>query len=227
PPQCFLRDRGGPEVGVVEDRPAIAAVDEGGRQVGLPDPLGQPGALRSDAELALELVGHAAALGDPVTLGEGGEDRLVPPAADDLDLTAGDERREALEEFGPLDAEPGQQRAGVVEGDVHAGMAVEGVEHRQVGPLVGLGDDPAEVAEKAGVSTAAVSFAFSSPDRLNTATASRILDIAQELGYRPDPVARMLTQRRTGAIGVLTPQDLSVIFTNPFFGTFSAGIAGV
>ncbi len=37
----------------------------------------------------------------------------------------------------------------------------------------------------------------------------------------------MLTQRRTGAIGVLTPQDLSVIFNNPFFGTFSAGIAGV
>jgi DNA-binding LacI/PurR family transcriptional regulator len=85
----------------------------------------------------------------------------------------------------------------------------------------------ADVAEKAGVSKTAVSFAFNNPDRLNSTTASRILDIAQELGYRPDPVARMLTQRRTGAIGVLTPQDLSVIFANPFFGTFSAGIAGV
>jgi len=85
----------------------------------------------------------------------------------------------------------------------------------------------ADVAEKAGVSKTAVSFAFNSPDRLNSATATRILDVAQELGYRPDPVARMLTQRRTGAIGVLTPQDLSVIFSNPFFGTFSAGIAGV
>jgi DNA-binding LacI/PurR family transcriptional regulator len=85
----------------------------------------------------------------------------------------------------------------------------------------------ADVAEKAGVSKTAVSFAFNNPDRLNTATANRILDIAHELGYRPDPVARMLTQRKTGAIGVLTPQDLSVIFTNPFFGSFSAGIAGV
>ncbi len=83
----------------------------------------------------------------------------------------------------------------------------------------------ADVAERAGVSKTAVSFAFNSPDRLNTATASRILGIAQELGYRPDPVARMLTQRRTGAIGILTPQDLSVIFTNPFFGMFNAGIA--
>ena len=85
----------------------------------------------------------------------------------------------------------------------------------------------ADVAEKAGVSKTAVSFAFNSPDRLNAATASRILDVAQELGYRPDPVARMLSQRRTGAIGVLTPQELSVIFTNPFFAAFSAGIAGV
>jgi DNA-binding LacI/PurR family transcriptional regulator len=85
----------------------------------------------------------------------------------------------------------------------------------------------ADVAEKAGVSKTAVSFAFNNPDRLNATTAGRILDIAQELGYRPDPVARMLTARRTGAIGVLTPQDLSVIFANPFFGSFSAGIAGV
>jgi DNA-binding LacI/PurR family transcriptional regulator len=85
----------------------------------------------------------------------------------------------------------------------------------------------ADVAERAGVSKTAVSFAFNNPERLNAGTAGRILDIARELGYRPDPVARMLTQRRTGSIGVLTPQDLSVIFTNPFFGAFSAGIAGV
>ncbi len=85
----------------------------------------------------------------------------------------------------------------------------------------------ADVAERAGVSKTAVSFAFNNPDRLNVDTASRILDIASELGYRPDPVARMLTQRRTGSIGILTPQDLSVIFTNPFFGSFSAGIAAV
>lgn len=85
----------------------------------------------------------------------------------------------------------------------------------------------ADVAARAGVSKTAVSFAFNNPDRLNVVTATRILGIANELGYRPDPVARMLTQRRTGSIGVLTPQDLSIIFTNPFFGAFSAGIAVV
>jgi alanine racemase len=83
----------------------------------------------------------------------------------------------------------------------------------------------ADVAREAGVSKTAVSFAFNSPDRLAPETASRILDVADALGYRPHPVARMLTQRQTWSLGVLTPQALSVIFSNPFFGAFSEGVA--
>jgi DNA-binding LacI/PurR family transcriptional regulator len=83
----------------------------------------------------------------------------------------------------------------------------------------------ADVAREAGVSKTAVSFAFNSPDRLAPETASRILDVADSLGYRPHPVARMLTQRQTLTLGVLTPQALSVIFSNPFFGAFSEGVA--
>jgi DNA-binding LacI/PurR family transcriptional regulator len=85
----------------------------------------------------------------------------------------------------------------------------------------------ADVAEAAGVSKTAVSFAFNNPGRLNVDTASRIMEVADSLGYRPDPVARMLTQRRTGTIGLLTPQALATIFSNPFFGMFSAGVAMV
>ena len=83
----------------------------------------------------------------------------------------------------------------------------------------------ADVAREAGVSKTAVSFAFNSPERLSPETAVRILEVADSLGYRPHPVARMLTQRRTGTIGVLTPQVLSVVFSNPFFGMFSEGVA--
>ncbi len=83
----------------------------------------------------------------------------------------------------------------------------------------------ADVARAAGVSKTAVSFAFNSPERLNPETAERILEVADDLGYRPHPVARMLTQRRTGTIGVLTPQALSVAFSNPFFGLFNEGVA--
>ena len=83
----------------------------------------------------------------------------------------------------------------------------------------------ADVAREAGVSKTAVSFAFNSPDRLAPATATRIRMIADTLGYRPHPVARMLAQRQTFTLGVLTPQALSVIFSNPFFGAFSEGVA--
>ena len=83
----------------------------------------------------------------------------------------------------------------------------------------------ADVAREAGVSKTAVSFAFNSPDRLAPETALRIRAVAEHLGYRPNPVARMLTQRQTMTIGVLTPQALSVIFSNPFFALFSEGVA--
>lgn len=83
----------------------------------------------------------------------------------------------------------------------------------------------ADVAREAGVSKAAVSFAFNTPERLNTDTVTRIREIATGLDYRPDPVARMLAQRRTWTIGLLTPQGLDSILTNPYFGEFSAGIA--
>src|SRR4051794_21203903 len=83
----------------------------------------------------------------------------------------------------------------------------------------------ADVAREAGVSKTAVSFAFNNPDRLSPETATRIREVAEALGYRPHPVARMLTQGETMALGVLTPQALSVIFSNPFFGAFNEGVA--
>jgi alanine racemase len=93
------------------------------------------------------------------------------------------------------------------------------VEQRTIRPRI------ADVAREAGVSKTAVSFAFNKPDRLSADTAQRIRQVADELGYTPHPVARMLSQRETLTIGVLTPQALSVIFSNPFFGAFSEGVA--
>lgn len=83
----------------------------------------------------------------------------------------------------------------------------------------------ADVAREAGVSKTAVSFAFNNPGRLASGTAMRIREVAENLGYRPDPVARMLAQRRTMTLGVLTPQPLAVVFSNPFFALFGEGVA--
>jgi hypothetical protein len=64
------------------------------------------------------------------------------------------------------------------------------------------------VAAAAGVSRTAVSFAFNDPARISEATRKRILEVADDLGYRPDTVARMLSHRRTGSLGVLLPQGI-------------------
>ena len=101
----------------------------------------------------------------------------------------------------------------VFEGDVPA------VDQRSIRPRIG------DVAREAGVSKTAVSFAFNSPARLAPGTAIRIRAVADRLGYTPHPVARMLSQGETRTIGVLTPQALAVIFSNPFFGAFTEGVA--
>lgn len=85
----------------------------------------------------------------------------------------------------------------------------------------------ADVARQAGVSKAAVSFAFNNPARLSTETAKRIRRVATDLGYRPHPVARMLTAGSTATIGILSPQALPQVFANPFFPLFAEGVATV
>lgn len=59
-----------------------------------------------------------------------------------------------------------------------------------------------DVAEKAGVSIATVSFAFRRPERVKESTREAVLAAAHELGYVPNASARGLAQRRTGALGL-------------------------
>ncbi|NJM41240.1 MAG: LacI family transcriptional regulator [Anaerolineae bacterium] len=84
-----------------------------------------------------------------------------------------------------------------------------------------------DIAHHAGVSKTAVSFAFNVPGRLSEETTQHILEVAQELGYTPNPIARSLNTRRTNAIGILVPQDIPDVLTNPFFPGLMAGIGQV
>jgi alanine racemase len=83
----------------------------------------------------------------------------------------------------------------------------------------------ADVAAEAGVSKAAVSFAFNNPERLNVGTAARIRDVAGQLGYRPRYSDRIVIGKSNMTIGLLSYQDLSVVFGNPFFAELCAGVA--
>jgi DNA-binding LacI/PurR family transcriptional regulator len=84
-----------------------------------------------------------------------------------------------------------------------------------------------DVAELAGVSKTAVSFAFNQPEHLNAATRDRILAAAEQLGYRPSPIARRLAARRTRQIGLVVPQSSHDIFANPFLPELVRGIGDV
>ncbi|PKL23567.1 MAG: LacI family transcriptional regulator [Spirochaetae bacterium HGW-Spirochaetae-3] len=81
-----------------------------------------------------------------------------------------------------------------------------------------------DIALKAGVSKTTVSFAFNNPSKLSAATRERVLRIAEELGYVPDPIARTLTTKRIGAIGLLLPQPIHEALRNPYLGELTQGI---
>ncbi|MFH2113241.1 MAG: LacI family DNA-binding transcriptional regulator, partial [Spirochaetota bacterium] len=81
-----------------------------------------------------------------------------------------------------------------------------------------------DIAERAGVSKTTVSFAFNEPSKLSSATCARVRAMAAQLGYVPDPVARTLTTRRTGSVGILLPQPVQEALQNPYLGEILQGI---
>lgn len=68
------------------------------------------------------------------------------------------------------------------------------------------------VAEACGVSASTVSRAFSRPDLVKQDVRERILRIADEMGYRPNRIARGLATGKLGMIGLIVTD-----ITNPFF----------
>jgi LacI family transcriptional regulator, repressor for deo operon, udp, cdd, tsx, nupC, and nupG len=69
-----------------------------------------------------------------------------------------------------------------------------------------------DVARAAGVAPSTVSRAFSRPGRVNADTAERIRRVAEELGYRANPLARALSTSRTRMIAFAVPD-----VANPFY----------
>lgn len=82
----------------------------------------------------------------------------------------------------------------------------------------------ADVARRAGVSAAAVSFAVNDRPGVSPETRSRILDAAQELGWRPSASARALTEARTRAIGLVLARDAAQLELDAFFVRFLSGV---
>lgn len=76
-----------------------------------------------------------------------------------------------------------------------------------------------DVAKAAGVSTATVSRVLSNPETVKLSTRQRVLQIIEELNYRPNALARQLRTQETKTIVVIVPN-----LSNPLFSEAIQGI---
>jgi LacI family repressor for deo operon, udp, cdd, tsx, nupC, and nupG len=81
-----------------------------------------------------------------------------------------------------------------------------------------------DVAARAGVSKAAVSFALNNRPGVSSGTRERILLAAAELGFTANSSARALSNRRSGNIGLVMARAHETLSADPFFPAFIAGI---
>ena len=82
----------------------------------------------------------------------------------------------------------------------------------------------ADVARRAGVSPAAVSFAVNDRPGVSEETRERVLEVARELGWRPSASARALTEARARAIGLVLARDPAQLEVDSFFVRFLSGL---
>jgi DNA-binding LacI/PurR family transcriptional regulator len=84
-----------------------------------------------------------------------------------------------------------------------------------------------DIARVSGFSKTSVSFAFNDPKRLSKATVDKIMLIAKNLGYFPDPLARNMSLQKHFSIGFLLPQNINHTMNNPYILKVIEGISQV
>jgi LacI family transcriptional regulator len=80
-----------------------------------------------------------------------------------------------------------------------------------------------DIANRLGVSVSTVSRALGGYTDIAPSTRQRVLQAAQEMGYRPNVIARMLQKQCTDTIGFIIPTH-GPRFSDPFFSELLAGI---
>ncbi|WP_433087442.1 LacI family DNA-binding transcriptional regulator [Dactylosporangium sp. CA-052675] len=82
----------------------------------------------------------------------------------------------------------------------------------------------AEIAARAGVSIGAVSYALNGRPGVSAQTRARILDIANDIGWRPSVAARSLSGSQAHSVGLIIARPADTLGVEPFFMRFIAGL---
>ncbi|QCV87942.1 LacI family DNA-binding transcriptional regulator [Acidipropionibacterium jensenii] len=81
-----------------------------------------------------------------------------------------------------------------------------------------------DIAEKLGISTAAVSYALNDRPGVSGATRQRVLDLADEMGWQPHSIARSLRSNRAMSVGMVLARDAEEVANEPFYSYVQAGV---
>jgi DNA-binding LacI/PurR family transcriptional regulator len=81
-----------------------------------------------------------------------------------------------------------------------------------------------DIAERAGVSKGAVSYALNGRPGVSDDTRERILRIARDLGWYPNRAARALSAARADSCGLVLARPANILALEPFFMEFLAGV---
>lgn len=84
-----------------------------------------------------------------------------------------------------------------------------------------------DVAARAKVSTATVSYVINGSNRVSDDTRARVLQAVKELGYQPNALARGLVMDQTRNIGLVIPHTAEYVFSDPYFAELLKGIGTV
>ena len=82
----------------------------------------------------------------------------------------------------------------------------------------------ADIADKAGVSKGAVSFALNGRPGVSDATRARILQIAEQMSWRPHSAARALGASRVDSVGLVIARPARTLGVEPFFAHLLSGL---
>lgn len=80
-----------------------------------------------------------------------------------------------------------------------------------------------DIAKQTGFSITTVSRALAGYDDVNAETRQQIMQVAMQLGYQPNGVARQLRNQKTDTIGIIMPAD-DTRFSDDFFSELVMGV---
>lgn len=84
-----------------------------------------------------------------------------------------------------------------------------------------------DIANEVGISVSAVSMALRDHPRIGVETKSKVLSVAEELGYVPNSAGRALRARKADAVALIIPNTSQHVFGHSYFMHVLTGVTGV